>query len=54
MRLLLQIERDLLAQAQLRAFLAAADATLAGRRRELRNLKVRMARTDAAKPASVQ
>jgi hypothetical protein len=43
-RLILQIERDVLAQVQLRTLLAVADATVAGRRRDLRNLTARMAR----------
>jgi len=43
-RLVLQVERDVLAQAQLRMLLTAADTTVAGRRQELRNLKARMAR----------
>jgi len=47
-RLMLQLERDLVAQAQFRALLAAADATVAERRRELRNLKARFARRAAA------
>jgi hypothetical protein len=41
-RLILQIERDLLARRCLRTLLTRADATLAGRRRDLRNLKARM------------
>ena len=43
-RLILRIERDLLAQAQLRVLLAAADTSVAGHRQELRSLKARMAR----------
>jgi hypothetical protein len=43
-RLMLQLERDLVAQGQFRALLTAADATVADRRRELRNLKARVAR----------
>jgi hypothetical protein len=41
-RLALRVERDLLARAHLRALLTAASKTLAERRRELRDLKVRM------------
>ena len=44
-RLILQIERDLLAQAQLRILLAAADTTIAGDREELRSVKARIGRT---------
>ena len=47
-RLKLQLERDLVAQAQFRTLLIAADATVADRRRELRNLKARFARRSAA------
>jgi len=43
-RLRLQVERALLAQAQLRALLIAADTSVADYRRDLRNLKARMAR----------
>jgi hypothetical protein len=43
--LTLKIQRALLAQAQLRALLTSADAAVSGRRRELRNLKARLART---------
>jgi predicted HAD superfamily phosphohydrolase YqeG len=43
-RLILQIERDVLARAQLKTLVTDADATIAGRRRDLRNLKTRMAR----------
>ena len=48
-RLILQIERDLLAQAQLRALLSAADNTIAGHRRKLRSVKARIKRTQRAK-----
>jgi hypothetical protein len=41
-RLILQIERDLLARASLRTLVAAADATIAGRRQDLRAIKARM------------
>jgi hypothetical protein len=44
-RLILQIERDLLAQAQLRILLAVADTTVAGDRQELRTVKARIGRT---------
>ena len=47
-RLILQIERGLLAQAHLRVLLTAADATVADRKRELRNLKARIARVRVA------
>lgn len=47
-RLMLQLERDLVAQAQFKALLTAADATVIERRRELRNLKARMARHSSA------
>ena len=43
-KLMLQLERDLVAQGQLRTLLNAADETVADRRRELRNLKARFAR----------
>ena len=43
-RLMLQLERDLVAQAQFRALLIAAESTVADHRRELRNLKARIAR----------
>ena len=43
-RLILQVERDLAAQASLRTLLAAADATVVGRRRELQNVKARIKR----------
>ena len=45
-RLILQIERDLLAQAQLRILVAAADTTIAGDREELRTVKARLGRTE--------
>jgi hypothetical protein len=44
-KLILRIERDLLAQAHLRALLTAANDTLADRRREMRNLKARIERS---------
>ena len=44
-RLILQIERDLIAQAQLRILLAVADTTVAGDRQELRTVKARIGRT---------
>lgn len=43
-RLILQLERDLAARAQLKTLLAAADHTIAGRRLDVRNLKARIAR----------
>jgi hypothetical protein len=44
-RLTLQIERDLLSRAHLRAMLVSADATVAGHQQDLRALKARLART---------
>jgi hypothetical protein len=50
-RLLLQIERDLLSQAHLRALLTQADTTVAGHRRELRAVKARISRSrDVPRP----
>jgi hypothetical protein len=43
-QLMLQLERALVAQSQIRALLTAADETVANRRWELRNLEARMAR----------
>ena len=43
-RLILQIERDLVAQAQLRTALTAGDETVADDRQELRVIKARMKR----------
>jgi len=48
-RLILQIERDLLAQAQLRRLLSAADANVAGHRQKLRSVKARIKRTQRMK-----
>jgi hypothetical protein len=48
-RLILQIERDLLAQAQLRTLLTAADATIAGHQQKLRSVKARIKRTQRVK-----
>jgi hypothetical protein len=48
-RLILQIERDLLAQAQLRRLLSAADTTIAGHREKLRSVKARIKRTQRVK-----
>jgi hypothetical protein len=48
-RLLLQIERDLLAQAQLRTLLTAADQTVAAHREKLRSVKARVKRTRRVK-----
>jgi hypothetical protein len=45
-RLTLQIERDLLAQAQLRTLLTAADSTIADHRQNLRDVKTRIRRSD--------
>jgi hypothetical protein len=44
-RLILQIERDLLAQAQLRALLTAADKTVGDNRQSLRTVKARIKRS---------
>jgi len=44
-RLMLQIERDLLAETHLRTLLAAASTTIAGRRLELRAIEARIKRT---------
>ena len=43
-RLMLQIERAVLARAGQRTLLAAADANIASQRQQLRSLKARMAR----------
>jgi len=43
-RLSLRVERSLLVQAQIRALLNAADTSVADYRRDLRNLKARIAR----------
>jgi len=43
-RLALQLERDLLTQKHFRLLLADVDAALVDRRRQLRNLKARMAK----------
>jgi hypothetical protein len=43
-RLILQIERDLLSQAQLRTLLTAAGAAVADHRRELRRIEARLTR----------
>jgi len=43
-RLILQIERVVVIQAQLRVLLMDADASLAGHRMDLRNIKARLAR----------
>jgi hypothetical protein len=42
-RLILQIERAVVARASLRTLLAAADATVAGYRQQLRTIKARLA-----------
>jgi hypothetical protein len=51
-QLMLQIERDLLAQAQLRTLLSAADATVAARRQRLRVIKARIKRARARDASS--
>jgi hypothetical protein len=43
-RLMLQIERDLVVRASLRTLLAAAEATVAGHRRDLRIVEARVQR----------
>lgn len=43
-RLILQIERGVVIQAQLRVLLTDADVSLAGHRTDLRKLKARLAR----------
>jgi len=48
-RLILQIERDLAFQAGLRTLLAAAEATVAGHRRDLRLLEPRITRVTRAR-----
>lgn len=48
-RLTLQIERDVLARGQLRVLIAAADATLAGHRQALQDLRAQIAR-DTRRP----
>jgi hypothetical protein len=45
-KLALQIERDLLTQKHLRALLTGVDAALFNRRRELRNLRSRIAKDE--------
>jgi hypothetical protein len=52
-RLILQLERALVARAQFRALASATDATVAARRQELRNLKARMAR-QSARPGRIE
>jgi hypothetical protein len=47
-RLILQLERDVLARTQIRALLVTADLAIAGRRQDLRNLKARIARHASA------
>ena len=44
-RLVLQIERDLAAQANLRALLTTAGKTVSGHREELRTVRARIQRT---------
>jgi hypothetical protein len=50
-QLMLQIERDLLAQSQLRTLLSAADATVAVRRQRLRVIRARIKRARAREAA---
>jgi hypothetical protein len=49
-RLILQIERDLLAQAQLRSLLADSDITVANHRQKLRVVKARLERARRVNP----
>ena len=51
-QLMLQIERDLLAQSQLRTLLSAADATVAGHRQRLRVIKARIKRARSVEAAA--
>jgi hypothetical protein len=44
-RLILQLERDMVAQAQLRVLLTTADTAVAGRRQQLRTVGARLKRT---------
>lgn len=44
-RLILQLERDMLAQAHLRVLLNTADTTVAGHRQQLRTVSARIKRT---------
>jgi len=44
-RLILQIQRDLLAQSHLRTLLLTAGTTVAGHKKELRTLQARIKRT---------
>jgi len=48
-RLILQIERDLLAQSQLRTLLTAANKTVAAHREKLRSVKARVKRQGGVK-----
>jgi hypothetical protein len=50
-RLILHIERDLMAQANLRALLAEGDTTLARHRQDLRAVTARMKRARRKLPA---
>jgi hypothetical protein len=52
-QLTLQIERDRLAQAQLRTLLSHADTTVAIRRRRLQVIKARIKRARAREPSAV-
>jgi hypothetical protein len=51
-QLMLQIERDLLAQSQLRTLLSATDASVAVRRQRLRVIKARIKRARARESSS--
>jgi hypothetical protein len=51
-QLMLQLERDVLAQSQLRTLLSAADATVAVRRQRLRLIKARIKRARAREAAA--
>jgi hypothetical protein len=53
-RLILQIERDLLAQAQLRSLLNDADTTVADHRQKLQAVKARLTRARRVNPVLVR
>jgi hypothetical protein len=51
-RLILQIERDLLAQARLRTLLTSACETVAGHKQDLRTVEARLRKDDPITPRS--
>jgi hypothetical protein len=53
-RLILQIERDLLARAHLRSLLTDADTTVADHRQKLRAVKARLERARRVNPVLVR